>query len=380
MKILHRYIFWEVLVSTLAAMLMFCLILVAGNVLRELIPMLADGRLSPKLFAMMIGLLIPFVFSFCLPLGVLTGVLMGIGRLSANREITAMKATGNGILQISLPILLIAAGGALLAVWTNNYLAPLSRTEFKNLRVNALREDPLRFFKTGVLSRDFPGYVFYLQDKQGSELTGLWLWELDKEDHPKLFIRADSGSLLYKREQDAIILTLRKGIAENWPEREVGDRRPSPLQEATIYFDELPIELPLAYSLGASKVDRDLSEHSLSELLTLYQNPPEEIDREDDPDKIRRNIKVTISNNFAMAASVFSFAFIAIPLAIKTGRKESYANAMLALGLGLVYYFFASMLASLDIPAALRPELLIWIPNLILISVGIYLVRRVYIH
>ncbi len=378
MRILRRYIFLEVIIATIGAMLLFCLILVAGNVLRELATRLADGRLSLSVFFQLFALLIPFVFSFSLPLGFLTGVLIGLGRLSSNREIVAMKATGNSLWDISQPVLFLALLGSLLAAWTNNYVAPISRTQYKTLMVEALREDPLRFFKTGVLSREFPGYVFFIQDKQGSDLKGFWLWELDEEERPSFFIRADEGNIKYQRDQDALILTLKNGLAEQWPKAEAAT---DPLASATVFFEEFPIELPLSYSLGAAKVERDLSEYSLTELLQMLRGKetlPEKASL--DPEAFFQRIKIQISNNFSLAASLLALSMVAIPLAIRTGRKETYANAMLALGLGLVYYFFVSMIASLDIPPQFAPELLVWLPNLAMVIIGLLLMRRVYAH
>jgi len=368
----------EVLIATMGAMVLFCLILVAGNVLRELASRLADGRLSLAVFFQLFGLLIPFVFSFSLPLGFLTGVLIGLGRLSSNREIVAMKATGNSLWDIGLPVLVLALLGSILAGWTNNYVAPLSRTKYKTLMVEALRKDPLRFFKTGVLSREFPGYVFFIQDKEGSQLKGFWLWELDESDRPSFFIRADRGDIRYDRKQDALILTLKNGLAEQWPKPTA---ETDPLSTATVFFEEFPIELPLSYSLGAAKVDRDLSEYSLTELLQMLGGRmPLPETAGSDPKEFLHRIRIQISNNFSLAAALLALSVVAIPLAIRTGRKETYANAMLALGLGLVYYFFVSMIASLDIPARYVPELLVWLPNFAMIGIGLTLMRRVYMH
>jgi lipopolysaccharide export system permease protein len=377
-SILKRYIFVEVLIATIGAMLMFCLILVAGNVLRELATRLADGRLQFSVFAQLIGLLIPFVFSFSLPLGFLTGILIGLGRLSSSREIIAMKATGSGMMTIASPVFLMAILGALLAGWTNNYLAPLSRTAYKSLMVEALREDPLRFFETGVLSREFPGYIFFIQEKREDELRGFWLWELDTEDRPSFFVRADRGMIDYERERDALILTLENGVAEQWPKP---GAELSPIESASVYFEEFPIELPLSYSLGAAKVKRDLSEFSLSELLEMLKGdrPLPETEK-GNPQEIRNRIRIQISNNASLAASLIALATVGIPLAIRTGRKETYANAMLALGLGLIYYFFVSMIASLDIPSRYHPEWLVWVPNLVMMGIGCALILRIRQH
>ncbi len=376
--ILRRYILSEVLLATIGAMLFFCVILVGGNVLRDLAARLAEGRLSLTMFFQLFGLLIPYIFSFSLPLGFLAGVLIGLGRLSSNREIIAMKATGSSLWDISLPILILAALGSILAGFTNNYVAPTARATYKTLLVEALREDPLRFFETGVLSREFPGYIFFIQENDHGRLKGFWLWELDSEDRPSFFIRADYGEIRYEREKDALILTLRNGLAEQWPRAE---KQGGLMEGATVFFEEFPVELPLSYSLGAAKVEKTMSQLTLSEMLQMLRGTRPLPDRAaNNPERYLRKLKVEISNNFSLAASILALATIGIPLAIRTGRKETYANAMLALALGLVYYFFVSMISSLDIPSRFAPELLIWLPNIAVIGIGIALMRRVYLH
>ena len=357
--------------------MLFCLILVTGNVLRELAARLADGRLTLGVFLQLFGLLIPYVFAFSLPLGFLAGILIGLGRLSSNREIIAMKATGSSLFQISIPIIILAILGSTLAAWANNYLSPLSRTKYKQLLVEALREDPIRFFKTGVLSRDFPGYIFFIQDKSGSELKGFWLWQLE-DGRPSYFVRADSGTIEYERERDSLILTLRNGVAEQWSSTPDED---DPLSMATMFYEEFPVELPLGYSMKAAKVKRTLSEYPLDELRAILAGDlevPEE--GQANPERFRERIIIQISNNFSLAASLFALGMVAIPLAIRTGRKETYANAMLALALGLVYYFIVSMIASLEIPFHFHPELLVWVPNVVMVCIGLLLMRRVHQH
>jgi lipopolysaccharide export system permease protein len=72
-----------------------------------------------------------------------------------------------------------------------------------------------------------------------------------------------------------------------------------------------------------------------------------------------------------------SFTFLAIPLGIKVGRSESYANFMLALGLALVYYLGIIIIGWLEKNPSLRPDLLIWIPNLIFQALGFYFFNKV---
>ena len=57
------------------------------------------------LFAELLWLLVPYAFSFAMPLGVLIGILLTMGRLSANQELTALKAAGISLYSIAAPVL-----------------------------------------------------------------------------------------------------------------------------------------------------------------------------------------------------------------------------------------------------------------------------------
>jgi lipopolysaccharide export system permease protein len=78
-----------------------------------------------------------------------------------------------------------------------------------------------------------------------------------------------------------------------------------------------------------------------------------------------------------MAYSVLSLTFLAIPLGIKVGRSESYANIMLALGMAFIYYLAIIIVGWLEKNPSLRPDLLIWIPNITFQAIGFYLFGRV---
>ena len=75
MKILNRYLFVQVASAVLMSLGLFIFVLVTGNVLRQVIGELANGRLSmPTLFEL-IGLISVSVIPYAMPLGMLTGVL-----------------------------------------------------------------------------------------------------------------------------------------------------------------------------------------------------------------------------------------------------------------------------------------------------------------
>jgi lipopolysaccharide export system permease protein len=77
---------------------------------------------------------------------------------------------------------------------------------------------------------------------------------------------------------------------------------------------------------------------------------------------------------------VFSLAIFGVPLAIHVGRKESSANLAIALVIAMTYYFLIIAVSWLEGVPALRPDILIWLPNIIFQGVGFYLIQRANRH
>ena len=127
MNLLQRHIFKSVLFSCAAAVGLFAFVLTVGNVVRDLLGYLVAGQLAPELFLELLLLIPPFVLSYALPFGVLTGVLLVLGRMSAEHEITAIRAAGLGLGWVARPILILAALGVALGLVINFQFMPWAR-------------------------------------------------------------------------------------------------------------------------------------------------------------------------------------------------------------------------------------------------------------
>lgn len=88
-------------------------------------------------------------------------------------------------------------------------------------------------------------------------------------------------------------------------------------------------------------------------------------------------VQITIHEKFATAFSVLSFALVAIPLGIKVSRKETSANLGIGLLLALGYYFVTIAVGWFDNYPALRPDLLMWLPNVVFQSLGLWMFYKV---
>ena len=381
LSLLHRHVLKEILVATGLAMGLFTFVLLLGNALREVAELVVAGKLDFWVFIKVLVQFIPYVASFALPLGMLTGTLIALGRLSSQREITAMKSAGLSLYQIAAPVFLIAFAGMSTAVLINLHYAPQSRVERKALMTEALTENPVGFIEERRFIYEFPGYVIYMGGRDGSAMKDFWIWELDDQRRVKLFLRAAEGILGYDEVNKDLILTLKDGTAEQRDSENpevFSDNMPD-----SLYFGELPIALPLDQLFGDGEQTRKLrnKEMTFAQLMDLRQG---ELDKEaasgESMSEARLSLQVHIQKNFALAFSVFSLAVFGVPLAIQVGRKETHANLGIALVVAMTYYFLITMVSWLEDIPSLRPDLLIWLPNLIFQGVGFWMIYRASRH
>ncbi|MCB1121165.1 MAG: LptF/LptG family permease, partial [Verrucomicrobiae bacterium] len=188
-------------------------------------------------------------------------------------------------------------------------------------------------------------------------------------------VRAKRGEFSFDEEQDALMLTLYDGYAEN-RDRDDPDGLDKPLMAGS--FKKAGVRLPLERFLGRETLTRKLAALNFNDLLDERQRVKSDPELDETERKYQMmRIQTQVQENFAMAYSVLAFAFLAIPLGIKVGRGEGYANFLVAIGLAFVWYFATVIVGWLEKNPDLRPDLLIWLPNIGFQVLGIILFRRV---
>ncbi|MDE3083712.1 MAG: LptF/LptG family permease [Verrucomicrobiota bacterium] len=379
MNVLDRHLFKSVLITCVGAVGLFAFVLMLGNAMRDLLGYVLAGQLAYGTFVRLVILLVPFVVSYALPMGVLTGVLLTLGRLSADSEITAMRAAGLSLPRIARPVILLAMLGMIAGLYINYEAMPWARVEYHRELAEAVRSNPLSFITPRTFIRDFPGFIIYVGEKNGAEVRDCWVWELDNRRRVQHFVHAASGHADYDEENNTLVLTLSHFQFE--------DRDPKAPEEffgKDVLVGRAESSGRQIFSLekifGRQGFHRKTQWMRFGQLLAEHEQLVElrvPLDQAKQHARDVMKVQMIISDKANTALAVLSFALIGVPLGIRVSRRETSANLGVAVLLALGYYFLVVMVGWLDRHPEYRPDLLLWLPNLVLIGLGAWLFNRI---
>ena len=380
LNLLHRHVLKEIVIATSMAMGLFIFVLLTGNAMRDVAGLVASGKLDAAIFLKLLGLLIPYVAAYALPLGMLTGTLMALGRLSSQREITAMKSAGLSLYQIAAPVFFISFIGMVVGIVVNLHYAPKSKVAYKQLLSNAITDNPLSFIEEKRFINEFPNMVIYMGDREGDVMRDFWVWELDDKQRVKRFVRAEEGRIEFDQSGNDLVLKVFNASAELRDEENLDAMSNKDVRPIT--FGNTEFKLSLEKIFGEKKSKRLKTKYmTFAQLMHARdQALAEKVETGEGMSERRMEVQMHLQKNCAMAFSVFSLAIFGVPLAIQVGRKETYANLAIALVIAMTYYFLMIVVSWFEESVALRPDLLIWLPNIIFQGVGFYLIRRASRH
>jgi lipopolysaccharide export system permease protein len=380
-NLLDRHIARNVLSTALMAVALFAFLFMAENVIRDLLAKLLTGQIQFFAFGRLVLLLVPFALSYALPLGMLTGCLLTLGRLSSDSEITAMRAAGLSLPRIARPALLLGILGVAIGLRVNFESMPWSKSQYERELAVAVRSNPFSFIKQKTFIREFPGYVIYIGvkesgSKDGSAVRDVWIWFLDSERKVYRFVRAESGRVDYDEKANEFILTLSRAQGGEHNRRAPEDFSESLPTQSAQEVD--PLHLSLARYFGSGTFHQKPQWMTYGELVAERERLEREPVKAGDERAHARAVMavtLTIQDKINWALAIFSFTLVGIPLGIKVSRRETSANLGVAVLLALAYYLFVVIVGWLN--PEYHPEILLWIPNLAIMGLGVWMLRRV---
>lgn len=377
MKTLHKYLTTQVLAALLLTVAVFTFVLLLGTVINEVLRLLIGGQARLGTVLEAIGLLIPFVGVYALPMGLLTATLLVFGRFSADQELTAARASGVSLLSLVAPVLLLSLFCCGVSAWFNMDLGPRSRVAYKSLIADA-RADLMNIqLPAGRPIYDFPGYIFLVGENHGGNLKDVRVFVMEDATNVPYWLHAPRGKLEINLPNKEVHLHLFEatGLTKRGGYFSIPDFvSPNlfPTNTANLAQREPQISDMTFWQLRdkARKLEQ-------FDLHATTNTPPAELSTQfRDLEKLIEQVRAEMNRQIAFSFACFSFALVGIPLGIRVHRRETNIGVAMALVLVLVYYSFVILGSSLSSRPEFVPHLIFWLPNLIFQAVGVVLLWR----
>jgi lipopolysaccharide export system permease protein len=376
LKTLHTYLSRQIIAALVMTVAVFTFVLLLGNAIKEILPLLIKGQVRFGMVAEAIGLLVPFVWVFALPMGMLTATLLIFGRFSADQELTAVRASGISLLSLISPILLLSLALCGVCALINMELGPRCRVAYTKMIFQLKAELTSSLLPEQRFIKDLKGEnLVYVGKNHNGVLEDITVYQTKNN----VAIRAPRGTVEVDPDNKVINLHLynTKGIFLNEGRVQTADFTVQvDLQQAKdtsrprlsdMTFMQLHDEL--------RQVERWLS-FPLSRRLSQDQLRAAKREMEKTKNDLTTPIRVHIHRQVAFSFACFGFTLIGIPLGIRVHRRETNIGIAIALILVIIYYCFVLAGASLDNRPEFAPHLIVWLPNFIFQAVGAVLLWR----
>jgi lipopolysaccharide export system permease protein len=386
MKTLHLYVTRQVMGTLLMTVAVFTFVLMLGNVLKEILGLLVNRQATPMMVLQALGLLIPYVMVFALPMGLLTASLLVFGRFSADNELTAVRAGGVSLISLVTPVLLLSVALSGVAAVINLQVAPYCRLAYKDMLFKIGLGRTGSFIPEKTYIKDFPDCIVYVSEVDGTNLEDILIYRL-RDDKIESYNRADYGVIQINPTNNVITVVLTNSYHIFFRE----DRRlPQTLIESTVEFTYTNVN-PRAQGRKVDLSDmtffqlmdelKDL-ERRMESSSPVAKVPGEALREQMRQLKSQRKIDLTlpvrvqIHRQVAFSFACIGFTLVGIPLGIRAHRRETSFGIAVALILVVVYYSFFILGQSLETRPDLAPHLILWVPNFLFQAVGVTLLWR----
>ena len=358
-KILNRYILKEITLPFLMTLLVFTFVLLIGKIL-QIIDLMVNKGVNILAVVKIVLFILPSFLTVTIPISLLIAVLIGLGRLSSDNEITAMKASGISLYQLLLPIVTLCVV-ATLATAIIGFLAPLSNSATKSLFFNILKEKASIGIKEKVFNDDFKGLVLYADriPVEGNSMEGVMVFDNRLTKEPATII-APQGYLSSNPESMTVTLRLLRGSIHSVD----SDLKTYKKTEFSTYDVNLDLQTALAESKKASvKGSADMT------VRELYRN----IRKAEVKDDKHRDMIIELNKKFAVPFSCLVFGIAAIPLGIVSRRSGKSRGFTVGLFVVAAYYTLLLAGEAFGETGKIPPTVAVWSPNIIMGTLGIYL-------
>jgi LPS export ABC transporter permease LptG len=402
MKILTRYIFKEMLGPTALGFAFYTFIILmknlfdfAGMIIKRSLPAATVGRL--------LFLSLPHIVVLTVPMSLLFGILIAIGRLSSDSEIIAMRALGISTRTIYRPVFLFSFLVFLINLYLMNFVLPRGNAEFATLRSEIFTSQIEKELRPRVFYDEYENLTIYVNDVDPKTLQWKGVFVADSRTADETRTGTSSGpvtiaqqvqgakadaaqpaSILPQRSSNKIVVAETGNLSILQPHNQVWLNLKT--AETHLWDPKKPdrydlnsnatqrMRLPDKYSDANGGYQRSLREMSFRELME--QARWSQYSHDIDARETYWAAKVEMNKMFAIPFACIVFGILGLPLGITNRRGGKSSGFSLSIAIILIYYVLINNGEHLADTGKIGAAVAMWTPNLVLLALGIYLLIR----
>ena len=359
MRILDRYVFREVASHALLGLAVFTFVFFVPQLVL-LMALIVQHAGTFRETASLLLSSIPPVLIFTLPMSMLVGVLIGLGRLSADSEIVALNASGISLRRLLVAIGAIALTATILALTITLGLGPRSLRTFRSLETRLRTSQASFAVQPRVFDERFPHFILYVQDvgASGTRWRGVFLADSDSSAGSKVTLAKDA-IVSADPKQDKLTLHF-----DDLSTHEFNPKDPNHYNLSTSAVQSM--NLSLENPATASHIPRKISdkERSVRQLLATKGAGS-------------RDARIELQERFAFPSACLLFALLGVPVGVRPRRGGRAAGFVLTILLICAYYLLFVTGVHFAQQGSVTPALGVWMANIATLLVGLILLRRI---
>lgn len=339
-------------------MFILSFVMMLGNII-YLVSLVISKGISVFVIANILLYSLPYSIQFILPIAIMAGLLLSLGRLSSDNEIISISASGMSSFKLILPFLILGIIFTLFSIIINDRLTPISHLKRRQIMKEIGAKNPAAILEPGIFINAFDKYIIFVYEINENKFRNIRIYEPQGENKPPRTIIAKRGEFISLPDKNILKLKLIDGTSD-----EINPEDPNNFYKVNfrIYF----MTLDFSKDQTKTSMEKKAKDMTLKELwVEINQLRKMKID--DDP------IATEFHKRIALSFSGIIFFLLGVPLGIITRRREKAANISLAFLIVGIYFILTLCVEGLSKQGNLAPSSGMWIPNIIFAILGIFL-------
>ena len=365
MRILTRYILGEISSHSALGCALFTFILLMKP-LAQILDAVVRNSSSFVTVAQIFLFYLPNTFLVTIPMAVLVGVLLGLSRLAADSEITAMRASGFGIWYFVRVASVIAVLGTLVGLFNSLYVEPRANQAILDMQRQLETSQASFEIQPRVFYEDFKNTVVYVQNVLPSTGASQWrkLFIADVSDPTAPGITtAESATVVQDhnpdRSNEGMLIRLRNGS-----EHQLAANQPDQYNISTFDLTDRPLTFSPQSEISLGRQDTPLFALGNRQLLQLSHGPD------------GKRYLIELNRRLAFPAACMVLMLIGVPLGTASRRGGKSSGFIYTLLLVTVYYLLSNAGIAWAKQGRLPAFAGVWLANFVFAAAGLFLLSQ----